>query len=172
MAFSHPFCGGKHGLAAEARACEQGGAPGGMSLPRIVATENGTSVAIREPNNAYERQSGALAEEGFYKVGTAYFKVQVAVHGSGRRYAKKLVELPERDEDGKIVSKGRWEMARGVVYRLRKEDLLSAEEAAKFGQLYGMCMYCWRELTDERSIEVGYGPVCAANRNLPWGETA
>ncbi len=166
MAFAHPFCGGKHELVAEAKLCEQQGAPGGMSLPRAVETPHGT-VAIRESNDAYERQSGALAEEGFYKVGTTYFKVQKAVHGSGRNYAKELVELPVKGE-----SKGQWEMARGVVYRLRKEDLVSAEEAAKFGQLYGTCCFCWRELTDERSIEAGYGPTCAENRGLPWGETA
>lgn len=167
MAFSHPFCGGKHNTVPEARLCEQQGEHGGMSLPRAVGMEDGTTVAIRESNNAYERQSGALAEEGFYKVGTTYFKVQKAVHGSGRLYAKELVELPVKGE-----SKGRWEMARGVVYRLRKEDLVSDEEAAKFGQLYGTCCYCWRELTDERSIEAGYGPVCAENRGLPWGEGA
>jgi hypothetical protein len=167
MAFSHPFCGGKHEQVSEARLCEQQGEPGGMSLPRRVG-----DVAIRESNNAYERQSGALADEGFYKVGTTYFKVQKALHGSGRLYAKELVQLPEKDESGKLISKGHWEMARGVVYRLRKEDMLTGEEAAKFGQLYGICVYCWSELTDERSIAVGYGPTCAENRGLPWGETA
>lgn len=169
MAFQHPFCGGKHELVAEAKLCEQQGAHGGMSLPRAVPdpADPAKTIAIRESNNAYERQSGALAEEGFYKVGTTYFKVQRAVHGSGRLYAKELVELPVKGE-----SKGRWEMARGVVYRLRKEDRVSDEDAAKFGQLYGTCTFCWRELTDERSIAAGYGPTCAENRGLPWGEAA
>lgn len=149
-------------MVAEARDCES--KPSCRNNPVTIVQE-----ATPESDNAYERMSGPLAEEGFYAVGGTYFKVQRAVHGSGRLYAKELVELPVRDESGQIVSKGRWEMARGVVYRLRKTDLLAAEEAAKFGQLYGICMFCWSELTDERSIGVGYGPICADNRGLPWG---
>lgn len=152
MAFTHATCGGQHDTVAEARACE---AP---------------ASAPSAPEDAYNRPSGLFAEEGFYKVGETYFKVQKAVHGSGRVYAKELVELPQRDADGNLIEKGRWEMARGIVSRLRPEDLLSAEEGAEFGKLYGICMYCWRELTDERSIEVGYGPICADKRGLPWGD--
>ena len=38
------------------------------------------------------------------------------------------------------------------------------------GQRTGVCCFCARELTDERSIQVGYGPVCAEHYGLPWGE--
>ena len=106
-------------MVAEARDCES--KPSCRNNPVTIVQE-----ATPESDNAYERMSGPLAEEGFYAVGGTYFKVQRAVHGSGRLYAKELVELPVRDESGQIVSKGRWEMARGVVYRLRKTDLLAA----------------------------------------------
>ena len=46
---------------------------------------------------------------------------------------------------------------------------ITAEEAAEFGHTTGHCVFCCRELTDGRSTEVGYGPVCADKNGLPWG---
>lgn len=42
--------------------------------------------------------------------------------------------------------------------------------AAYYGKLTGRCIFCDSELTDPRSTEMGYGPVCAQNWGLPWGE--
>jgi hypothetical protein len=42
---------------------------------------------------------------------------------------------------------------------------------AQIGRATGTCCYCARELTDPRSVSMGYGPVCAENYGLPWGET-
>ena len=44
-----------------------------------------------------------------------------------------------------------------------------AKVASLHGQRFGNCCFCSRELTDERSLEVGYGPVCAGYYGLPWG---
>lgn len=44
-----------------------------------------------------------------------------------------------------------------------------AEQAALHGKRTGCCCFCAKELTDARSIEVGYGPTCADNYGLPWG---
>jgi len=41
---------------------------------------------------------------------------------------------------------------------------------AKYGKLGGCCVFCMLGLTDERSLAMGYGPVCAKNWSLPWGE--
>ena len=38
------------------------------------------------------------------------------------------------------------------------------------GQETGVCQFCGRELTNEESRGRGYGPVCAAKWNLPYGE--
>ncbi len=49
---------------------------------------------------------------------------------------------------------------------------LTAEEAAAFGHLHHRCVFCARKLTDEndgRSVDVGYGPICADKYGLPWG---
>lgn len=47
-----------------------------------------------------------------------------------------------------------------------------AEAAAKHGSLTGYCCFCASLLTDEKSVSVGYGPVCAKNWGLPWGNKA
>lgn len=66
-----------------------------------------------------------------------------------------------------------WEYAgRRPLYHLTAADRLTAEDAAKFGHLTGQCVFCARRLTDERSIAVGYGPVCAEREGLPWGGTS
>ena len=40
--------------------------------------------------------------------------------------------------------------------------------AAENGRRTGTCCFCSRLLTESRSVEVGYGPVCAEKYNLPW----
>lgn len=65
--------------------------------------------------------------------------------------------------------------SRQWTYRGRKglsglNARITAATAAAFGHAYGVCVFCTRELTDERSVVVGYGPVCAKHNSLPWGE--
>lgn len=81
------------------------------------------------------------------------FKVVHAVHGSGRQYAKELVQ------DGETWG---WERAPGMVNRLTPADRMSLEEAQAFGRIYGVCCACGAILTDETSIAAGIGPVCAS----------
>lgn len=45
-----------------------------------------------------------------------------------------------------------------------------AEVAAQYGHITGSCCFCHKELSDERSLAVGYGPICAGHYGLPWGE--
>lgn len=44
-----------------------------------------------------------------------------------------------------------------------------ARVAAEYGHLTGNCCFCSLELTDARSVRVGYGPICAGKYGLPWG---
>jgi hypothetical protein len=44
-----------------------------------------------------------------------------------------------------------------------------ARTATQYGRLTGQCCFCSRPLNDERSTDVGYGPVCARNFGLVWG---
>ena len=42
--------------------------------------------------------------------------------------------------------------------------------ASQYGKLTGRCCFCGRELTDERSTAVGYGPRCSQRFGLEWGK--
>jgi len=45
------------------------------------------------------------------------------------------------------------------------------EQIAKaHGQRTGNCCFCSRDLSDYRSVSMGYGPICAERWGLPWGE--
>ncbi|HEU5395406.1 MAG TPA: DUF6011 domain-containing protein [Candidatus Methylomirabilis sp.] len=44
-----------------------------------------------------------------------------------------------------------------------------AGAAAVHGKRTGHCSFCGLELTDARSVSVGYGPICAERYGLPWG---
>jgi hypothetical protein len=59
---------------------------------------------------------------------------------------------------------------RNALTELAKDP---AGMAAAHGKRTGNCCFCRRCLTDERegrSVEVGYGPICAKHYGLPWGE--
>ena len=44
------------------------------------------------------------------------------------------------------------------------------ETAAMYGHITGSCCFCSRMLTDKRSTDVGYGPICASKFGLAWGD--
>lgn len=96
--------------------------------------------------------------EGFHILGSddtgwQVFKVQRAVHGSGRLYAKILAGP---------YAESTWEyVGTGILRELSEDTVLTLEKAQKYGQLYGVCCRCGATLTDESSIARGLGPVCA-----------
>lgn len=68
------------------------------------------------------------------------------------------------------ISKRQTDMGRAIVPALRafaEDPITGAKESAR---LTGRCCFCHTKLKDERSTEVGYGPICAAHYHLPWGE--
>lgn len=81
---------------------------------------------------------------------------------------------------GRLHTDGRWEPNR----RMSERELLPitsmlAElvedpegETAKHGHLSGNCCFCWRRLTDERSVHFGYGGTCAKKWGMPWSKKA
>lgn len=78
---------------------------------------------------------------------------------------------------GRIGSDGTLTSGRGmteaVLGVLRAFEADPAGVAAEHGKNMGNCCFCNKLLgagEDKRSVEVGYGPVCASNFNLPWGE--
>lgn len=101
-----------------------------------------------------ERAAKVEPPEGIHRLGEDILKVQVAVHGSGNLYAKRLVI---EGDHGSWVYEGR----SAAFHKLSADTLMSLEDAKEFGALYGFCCNCGKTLTDETSIEAGIGPVCA-----------
>lgn len=81
----------------------------------------------------------------------------------------------ERVWFGRILATGEFEASprdptpAGMVEGLARFAAAPAEVAAEHGRLTGRCCFCNRELTDERSTAVGYGPQCAGAYGLAWG---
>lgn len=120
----------------------------------LVITMEAASKVINALADLPEKSANnAPLEPGMYKSNNTIFKVQIAVHGSGKPYAKRL----EQDEDGA------WGFvyAPGAVKNLSPDYKMSLEDAKQFGVLYGTCCVCGRMLTNESSIADGIGPVCA-----------
>jgi hypothetical protein len=121
----------------------------------------------------------AVTEAGMYKHNDTIYKVQMAVHGSGKLYAKKLI-VEDAGHDvqegccGEVINgkcvrcgfafgkqyKARFDYAPGAMKMLSADERLSMEDAMAFGRLYGSCCVCGRTLTNELSIHLGIGPVC------------
>ena len=83
-----------------------------------------------------------------------------------------IVRVQKGRNGGRVYGKA-W-TARGWEYKGRAilADIvrpISADEAAAWGHAHDRCVFCSLGLTDERSVAVGYGPVCAGNYGLPWG---
>jgi hypothetical protein len=105
----------------------------------------------------YKRKTETSLEPGIYFKAGRYFKVVPNQEGTSV-YAK-------------VWQDNEWFFTRGLIreYSLTSADKVTAEQAAEFGKVTGACVFCSRLLTDERSLEVGYGPVCADKNGLPWG---
>lgn len=116
----------------------------------------------------------ALADtDGIYRHpddGTIW-KVQIAKQGSGNLYAKRLVLSvcddgaacghPTTIGDDGEHRHGHFTYAAGAIHTILSDWKLDREEAVAFGRLYGVCVRCGADLTDENSIKRGMGPWCA-----------
>lgn len=77
---------------------------------------------------------------------------------------------------GRVLADGTVNLYRGQPYL--KDAVVSllvelaadpVHVAANYGKMTSHCCFCHRPLSDDRSLDVGYGPVCATNWGLPWG---
>ncbi len=141
-------------------------------VQRLRAGEPVDEQTLESSAKYRKRDASGKVAEGFYLKDGVVFKVQKAVHGSGRLYAKELVpyevDAPEallqtgyKPPVGKKFHKGTWEYRPGAYKLLTMEHKLTAEQAIELGKLYGMCVKCGATLTREESIERGMGPICA-----------
>ena len=74
-------------------------------------------------------------------------------------------------EDEKIIPYRDDRMTDDVKLTIQQLSLDPIGTAKAMAGLLGVCIYCGSRLTTPESKFVGYGPVCAKNWGLPWGET-
>jgi hypothetical protein len=99
----------------------------------------------------------APIEEGFYKVGDDIIMVY-------RTQNNRLA--------GKVLDGEKFRYQAGAVASCAAGTRLSSAEAALWGKVHGKCIACRRSLTDDgtgKSLDRGYGPVCAAKYGWDWG---
>jgi hypothetical protein len=95
-----------------------------------------------EPKRAYRCEDGTIA--------IAY------TTQNGRIAVRRLVV----HEDGK----GSLEYWKGGVSIVRATgSLLTQEQASELGKVYGFCICCGKDLSEDTSLAVGYGATCAGN---------
>lgn len=90
-------------------------------------------------------------EVGLYRVDGVAYKVKRAVYGSGHLYA-----CPWDEE-----AQGFGEKEVGAIRKIRASHRMTLEEAGPYGLAMSACAHCGRPLTDENSIALGLGPICA-----------
>lgn len=57
----------------------------------------------------------------------------------------------------------------GLSELLSEADASFVAAARRHGHETKHCSFCGLHLSDPQSLEVGYGPICAAHYDLPWG---
>ena len=72
----------------------------------------------------------------------------------------------ERKPNGKPVVDNEWMYVRGLIFKVKPEWRLSAEQAIAWGALYGSCVRCHRDLTKESSIRQMMGDTCAGKQGF------
>ncbi len=101
----------------------------------LYAVPNGETrlkVAIRKPGEKSKWHGSIFVDDG-------------AEYGNRQNYGR---QLPGKDYEGQII-----EQLQAIA-----KDPLAAMKA--YGNLVGCCGACGRKLEDEKSIEMGIGPVC------------
>lgn len=107
-------------------------------------------------------------------------KLSVASERASRPGTINVAEPSERmgERDrwfGRILKNGHFEVSprenipQGLIAGLTRFAADPPGVAAEYGRLTGKCCFCNRALEDERSTRVGYGPTCADNYGMPWG---
>jgi len=78
---------------------------------------------------------------------------------------KRYLEVAK--EIGKRAADMGWKKPSKKKQKKRFSKKQKVKQIVETGKKTGVCGFCHRKLTDEKSITRGYGPTCAANNGLP-----
>jgi hypothetical protein len=98
-------------------------------------------------------------------------ELRLSVSGAQSRVPGSVQVTLGREWIGRIeptgAIRGRLANEKAVLDELEAIAADPAAKAAEYGALMSRCSFCGLALTDQGSIEVGYGPVCAQKYDLP-----
>jgi hypothetical protein len=96
-------------------------------------------------------------------------ELRLSLAGGTSRYPGAIQVRIDSAFMGRINADG--SITRGIdaalLATLEKVALNPAAAAKAYGALMGHCSFCGKQLTDDGSVEVGYGPICAKHYGLP-----
>ena len=106
-------------------------------------------------------------------------KVKIWIQGKAAKYPGAIGLTVNGMWFGRIQTDGEFQASGCYTTSTMKDEFLallnafSADPAgvgAHYGKLAGRCCFCQKSLEDPKSLAVGYGPTCASNYQLPWGQ--
>ena len=112
-----------------------------------------------------------ISEEGLTEFQKAQGqKPRILLHqggwaGHGQRFA-----IGEINEDLIVLPKRKGSIDEDILSLLQAFSLDPRAVAQASASKLGACSFCGSRLTDPESKKQGYGPICAGNYNLPWGD--
>ncbi len=155
------------------RLCERAQRPAAATP----ATTGG--VALPEPNaDALRARLAAAAAHGLLRPMIRVGEMRLSLPGPTSQYANRpVVFVRNAGTYAGRIEAGRFHAARGAQPGDTRDTIAAlhgvltgdvVENLAAIGRGTGSCCFCARELTDARSVTVGYGPICAGHYGLPW----
>lgn len=130
-------------------------------IDRLFAAPRRTAVqptAVSGDQRTANRQP-LVARVGVYRLDDRTYVVRKA-RGSERLYALELVSAPPRLMESGDVRNLELEYRPGLIYDLKDEHRLPAEEVEKVSRTYRRCIMCGHRLKAATSVQRAIGPVC------------
>lgn len=130
-------------------------------------------------NAMFDAAKAAKLKAPKIKVTAGAFKLTLKQAKETSRNPGAIYVMEKQDYLGKVTREGKFFASRDlsgspdevVIGQALAAFSANPEAVAKaYGQQFGECCFCSRELTDKRSVKAGYGPICAEKFGLAWGE--
>lgn len=123
------------------------GAKANLKFPKLYLAVEGVPVILSLAGPA-SKEPGTVNVSGVGAFGARAWYGRVDRSGNWTKGSKQYEEIGEVEALLKAFSKD------------------PGKAAKEYGDSTGRCCFCGSELTDERSLAAGFGPVCAKNWNL------
>ncbi len=113
-----------------------------------------------------------------FEAGGHLRELKIWIQGERSKFPGSVAVLLDKHWVGRILENGNFQWATAYQTSGIKDELLDiltqlssnpAATAAKYGKLYGSCVFCHKKLNDPKSLAVGYGATCASHFGLEWG---